>query len=151
MRTIASRDLVISFRSLSRRFPPLDDDLVGSREPARTLPETYFMRRQRATERIDPINRAQGFDIQDIVITASDGPRKTVNRALETRSSWKVLIQKTMQRDRSDGAKIDPRIDPKLAGAIAAKQCGIGSPSRARTYDLRINSPPGHSSESRSR
>ena len=51
MRTIASRDLVISFRSLSRRFPPLDDDLVGRREPARTLRETYFMRRGNDSER----------------------------------------------------------------------------------------------------
>src|SRR6266851_5725603 len=31
---------------------------------------------QRATERIDPINSAQGSDIQDIVATASDGPHR---------------------------------------------------------------------------
>src|SRR6266498_3622718 len=39
--------------------------------------------------------------------------------------------------------QIDPKIDPKsaqkLAGAIAASQCGIGSPTRARTWDLRID------------
>src|SRR5216683_5181137 len=46
-----------------------------------------------------------------------------------------------MQRQHSDEAEIDPIIDPKLAGAIAANQCGIGSPTRARTWDLRINSP----------
>ena len=50
------------------------------------------------------------------------------------------MIQKTMRRRHSNEAEIDPKIGPKLAGAIAVKQCGIGSPTRARTWDLRINS-----------
>src|SRR5437016_12940805 len=52
-----------------------------------------------------------------------------------------------MTAERRSG--IDPKIDPKLADAIAANQCGIGSPTRARTWDLRINSPSGHRPESR--
>ena len=40
---------------------------------------------QRATERIDPINSAQGSDIQDTVATASDGPRiDQINLAQQT-------------------------------------------------------------------
>ncbi len=39
----------------------------------------------------------------------------------------------------SGDAEIDPKIDPKLVGAIAKNQCGIGSPTKARTWDLRIN------------
>ena len=45
--------------------------------------------------------------------------------------------------------QIDPKIDPnnaqKLAGAITSSQCGIGSPTWARTRDLRINSESGAS------
>ncbi len=39
----------------------------------------------------------------------------------------------------SGDAEIDPKIDPKLAGAITVIQCGIGSPTGARTWDLRID------------
>ena len=46
-----------------------------------------------------------------------------------------------MQRQQKATTRIDPKIDQKLACAIAANQCGIGSPTRARTWDLRINSP----------
>ncbi len=36
--------------------------------------------------------------------------------------------------------RIDPKNTRKLVGAITASQCVIGSPTRARTWDLRINS-----------
>ena len=44
-----------------------------------------------------------------------------------------------MQLQHSNGAEIDPKIDTKLAGAIVASQCGSGSPTRARTWDLQID------------
>jgi hypothetical protein len=52
----------------------------------------------------------------------------------------KNLITKIISPQRATDW-IDPKNRPKLAGAIAASQCGIGSPTRARTWDLRINSP----------
>src|SRR6266568_1795222 len=64
--------------------------------------------------RIDPITSARSTEIQ--------------------------LILKTMWSQRATD-RIDPKNRPKLAGAIAASQCGYGSPTRARTWDLRINSP----------
>ena len=67
--------------------------------------------------------------------------------ARTTEMYLKELIPETVRPNERPmiASSIDPKIDPKnaqkLAGAIAAGQCGIGSPTRARTWDLWINSP----------
>src|SRR2546423_15616453 len=70
--------------------------------------------------------------------TACD--RTEIDPIKSARSTEIQLILKTMWSQRATD-RIDPKNRPKLAGAIAANQCGFGSPTRARTWDLRINSP----------
>jgi hypothetical protein len=173
IRTIASRDLVIGFRGLSRGFSFAGRRPRRPRDPAlrtRSFRETYFTRRRnnseqrtgnrpnqqradygdwvqgsdtsgssRATERIDLTNSAQGTNFQGFVTTASDGPHRPNQRC----ALAKIYLEAT---DRKDSAvtgerrtRIDPKIDPQLVSAISISECGIGSPTRARTWDLRIN------------
>ncbi len=80
--------------------------------------------------------------------TASDGPHRPNQRCAVA----KIYLEATDLKDNATTAerrtRIDPKIDPKLVGAIDERQCGFGSPTRARTWDLRINRPALHRSVS---
>src|SRR6266576_800580 len=72
----------------------------------------------RATDRIDP---SQSCAKDQICLKATDP------------------MDNAMTAERR--SRVDPKNRLKLAGAIDKNQCGIGSPTWARTRDLRINSP----------
>ena len=124
------------------RRPTYKQQIMHSNNGVRTT-EIYLKQltqetlRTTATERTDPNKSLEGTDINAL--------RRVERRTAYTPAG--VLEGTDIKCNLADRAtdQIDPKIDPKnaqkLAGAIATSQCGIGSPTRARTWDLRINSP----------